>query len=181
MQGHGGGALSASGAAQAQRTADYLRQRYPEVGLGMRSDLQRVAETAQPWSDGFSGPVVVDPRLRELDVGAWSGLTWPQIEQREPGARSSWQSQEGFRAGGAETFDELRERVWAAVRERAEEGGVVVMFTHGGPIRAAVAAALWLPPLGEQRLSPVANCSVTELAFSGSGVRLAAYNRRDHL
>ena len=83
----------------------------------------------------------------------------------------------------SETFAELRERVWAALRDLAgtEDRGTVVVFTHGGPIRVAIAAALSLPPLGERLLAPVANCSVTELAMVDGQPLLHSYNRFDHL
>lgn len=147
----------------------------------VRSDLQRVVETAAPWEQSFGGDIVVDKGLRELDVGTWSGLTWDEVEQRQPGARAAWRSGEDFRRGGGETFAELRKRVWGVVQDLASGASPVIVFTHGGPIRVAVAAALELPPLGERRLVAVANCSVTELRFDVRGVRLAAYNVADHL
>lgn len=147
----------------------------------MGSDLQRVAETAEPWQEVAATPVAVDPRLRERDFGTWSGLTWAEVEQREPGARARWRAGPDFATGGGETSEQLRSRVWEALCDVAEGDDPVLVFTHGGSVRAAVAAALELPPLGERRLAAVSNCSLTELLFTRKGVRLLGYNNAAHL
>ena len=36
------------------------------------------------------GPVAVCADLGEYDVGEWSGLTKPQIEERWPGQQAAW-------------------------------------------------------------------------------------------
>ena len=147
----------------------------------MRSDLQRVAETAAPWQDLAAAGIEVDARLRERDFGKWSGLTWAEVEQREPGAHTRWRSGPDYATGGGETSEQLRRRVWAALCDLAGGEDPVIVFTHGGPVRAAVAAALELAPLGERRLGAVSNCSVTELLFTRRGVRLLAYDNASHL
>ena len=149
--------------------------------LVAHSDLDRVAETAAPFEQDFAGEIVVEPGLRELDFGSWSGLTWDEVERREPGARDAWASGADRRWGGGESYGDLRARVWAALLDMAERAAAVVVFTHGGPIRAAVAAALDLPPMGERRLASVGNCSVTALEIGAGGARLVAYNATDHL
>jgi probable phosphoglycerate mutase len=83
-------------------------------------------------------PVVLDPRLREVDVGEWSGLTWPEVEERFPeGARRRLAGGTGWDRG--EAFDAMSERVITALREiaAAHDGGRILVVTHGGPITAA--------------------------------------------
>lgn len=58
---------------------------------------------------------------------------------------------------GGETFAELRERVWPVFRELSKYDGTVLAFTHGGPIRVAVASTLELPTTGQARLTGVDN------------------------
>jgi len=181
LQGHGGTGLTALGAAQAGAVAEHLRGAYPQVDLMVRSDLPRVAETAAPWETGFSGTVRLDRRWREIDVGSWSGLTWDEVAERDPETLAAWRAGIDVRRGGAETFAELRARVWTAIDALRGTGGVVVVFTHGGPIRVGVAEALGLPPLGESALAEIANCAITELVLYESSTVLAAYNVADHL
>ena len=50
------------------------------------SDLQRARATAEIIAERLgAGPVTVDGRLRETDVGPWQGLTSPEIEERLAG------------------------------------------------------------------------------------------------
>ena len=52
-----------------------------------------------------------------------------------------------------------------------------VVFTHGGPIRVAVAEALGLPPPGHRSLHPPTNCSISSLELVDGSWRLVSYNR----
>lgn len=181
LQGHGGTGLSPRGKEQAVATAFYLARRVPDVALVARSDLERVAETAAPTEAALDVEVRIDERLREIDVGSWTGLTWDEVEDSDRETLAAWRSGQDVRRGGGETFAELRERVWAVLCDLASVRGDVLVFTHGGPIRVGIAAALGLPPLGERQLAPVANCSVSELLLDGDAALLAAYNLADHL
>jgi glucosyl-3-phosphoglycerate phosphatase len=181
LQGHGGAGLSPLGTRQAAITADHLRRRCPEVRLAVGSDLERVVATAGPWEAVAGTEVRVDVRWREIDVGFWSGLTWAEVERRDPETLAAWQSGTDVRRGGGETFAQLRARAWAAINDLRGVGGTVVVFTHGGPIRVGVAAALELPPLGERFLAAVGNCSLTELVLSDTTTQLGSYNVAEHL
>ncbi len=180
LQGHAGPGLSAAGRAQAETTAAYLTATLGCVGRIVRSDLPRVVETAAPAEALLGIRADVDPRLREIDVGTWAGLTWAEVGATDVATLAAWSGGRDVRRGGGETFAELRSRVWAVIGELAAAGGTVLVFTHGGPIRVAVAEALGLPPLGERLLATVDNCSLTELTPGATSV-VASYNRADHL
>jgi glucosyl-3-phosphoglycerate phosphatase len=173
--------LSPRGIAEAERTAAYLWSQYPDVDRCLRSDLLRVEQTAQPWVTRFDGPIQIDARVREIDVGKWSGLTWGEVAVQDPATLAAWRAGQDVPRGGGETFGELRSRVWDALLDQTTRSQTVIVFTHGGPIRVAVAAALGLPPLGERQLAPAANCSITELVVDDGAALLVAYNRHDHL
>lgn len=181
LQGQGGSGLSARGLRQASATASYLRRRYPVPALGVRSDLERVVQTAQPWEETAGVEVRVDQRWREIDVGSWSGLTWPEVAERDPQTLAAWRDGNDVRRGGGETFAELRARAADALEELAAVEGTVIVFTHGGVIRLGVAAAIGLPLMGEHALGPLENGSVTELVLDGHRPRLLSYNRHDHV
>lgn len=181
IQGQGGAGLSELGHRQAKATAAYLRQRYPDATAVVRSDLERVVETAGPFEASCSLGVTVDQRWREIDVGTWSGLTWAEVAEQDPTTLAAWRGGEDVRRGGGETFAELRGRTAAALRDLRELGGTVIVFTHGGCIRLGVAEVVGIPLMGEFALAPVANCAVTELLLNGERRELSAYNVRDHL
>ena len=180
LQGQGGTSLSQRGERQAKVTADHLVQRYPATHA-VRSDLERVAQTAAPWEAQVAAEVTVDVRWREIDVGTWSGLTWAEVEEQDPTTLAAWRAGNDVRRGGGETFAELRARTQQALRELAGIAETVIVFTHGGCIRLGVAAVLGLPPMGELTLGPAANCSITELELRPDRPVLTAYNVVEHL
>lgn len=194
LQGHGGPGLTPRGREQAAATARMLTRGHPSLAAVARSDLPRVAETAAPTEELVPVAAQVDERLREIDVGSWSGLTRTQAAAADPERYAAWAGGQDVAPGGGETFAELRARVVAGLSDvvaglgsRAEESATVVVFTHGGPIRVAVAAALGLPVGGHRSVKPVGNCAVSVLDVPGAGAladgaaHLVAYNRIGHL
>jgi probable phosphoglycerate mutase len=73
-----------------------------------------------------------EPLLRERDVGAWSGLTRDEIEERWPGYLAARRSPPDF-----EGDDELLARTRAGLAAAADGSGPgdVLVVTHGGVIR----------------------------------------------
>ena len=101
-------AVWASNLVRARRTGDLIAQR-----LG----IAQVRE---------------EPLLRERDVGAWSGLTRDEIEERWPGYLAARRSPPDF-----ESDDELLARTRAGLAAAADGSGPgdVLVVTHGGVIR----------------------------------------------
>ena len=101
-------AVWASNLVRARRTGDLIAQR-----LG----IAQVRE---------------EPLLRERDVGAWSGLTRDEIEERWPGYLAARRSPPDF-----EGDDELlaRTRAGLAAAVDGSDPGDVLVVTHGGVIR----------------------------------------------
>jgi broad specificity phosphatase PhoE len=129
-QGQANPPLTNLGRLQARRAADALGT--PDAVVA--SDLSRAAETAVIISQALGvGPVLTDERLRERDVGAWSGLTRDEIEARWPGDLAAWRTPEGF-----EHDADVVQRVQPVLQELAEQyaGGMVLVVTHGGVVRA---------------------------------------------
>ncbi len=149
----------------------------------VRSDLLRVAETARYTEDQLGLEPHVDERWREIDVGSWAGLTHEEISQRDPRAYAELTAGRDLRLGAGESYPELRARVAPAIGELASTttNGTVVIFAHGGPIRAAVSELLGLPRGGEHALGGPANCGVTVFDRARERWRLLAYNSTEHL
>ena len=100
------------------------------------SDLQRATLTAQIIAELVGmGPVQIDPRLRETDVGPWEGLDRDAVEAGWPGYLAAKMRPEGF-----EDYAAAAERVMAAFRDiaAAHRGGEVLIVSHGGVIRAVL-------------------------------------------
>lgn len=185
-QGHDGSGLTQRGRDQAAAVAAVTVERYPDVALLARSDLERVAETAAPLEERLDVPLVVDPRLRELDVGSWAGRTRAAVAEHDPEGFAAWERGDDVVIGGGERIGDLRRRVAAALRDLADRvaragGGTALIVTSGGCIRAAAATLLDLDGQAWQDLPAVANGSLTEFRYRAGRARLVRWAGTDHL
>jgi probable phosphoglycerate mutase len=109
------------------------------ISTVVSSDLRRARATAALVAARLA---LVEPHLnaglREYDVGAWSGLTRPEIEARWPGAIDDWRHGRLVATPGGERRDAFVARITAAVVQVAVAHAheTLVVFTHGGVISA---------------------------------------------
>jgi len=164
-KGQGDPPLSDKGREQARIVARRLCSE-PIIAL-YASDLLRAAETAEIIGQALDLQPQPDPRLRELDVGGWSGLTIEEIAERFPEQYEAWQNHEHIRPGGGEMFREMQQRAAAALEEiaGAHPGQTVCLVTHGGIVFAlrGHARGQGLGPELFQGLPPNRNTAVTTL------------------
>lgn len=144
-QGHGDPALTVYGRAQAERLAKDLSEGPKlEWTRVISSDLARASETAKILASKLRLPIEYDDRLRELDVGEWSGLTRAQIELRDPSTLAEFQTGEpNVRPGGGESRVEIRERAHHFIEDviKRYAGEHMIVVTHLGVIRALLPGA----------------------------------------
>ena len=174
FQGHLDTPLDPVGHAQARVAAAYLASLSP--ARIVTSDLLRASATAAYLGSLCSVPVEEDPRLREVDVGEWSGLSRAEIAARFPEDYAAWLRGEDVRRGGGETSSEVVARALAAVTSRLPCAGPIVVVTHGGTSRDLVIALLGLPRESRRVFAVLGNARWATLARHGEGWRLTAYN-----
>lgn len=174
-QGQADPPLSQRGLEQARA----LAQRFPDVDVTrvLSSDLERALETATPFAARFGITPQVDPDLREIDVGSWSGMSRPEILAQDAEALERYTRGEVGWSGG-ETFDEHEERSLRVARrlEMLETDGVVVAVSHGGTIRAVLRTLLELDHAERWRISGPGHTSLTHLTRGPIGWRLVTFN-----
>jgi broad specificity phosphatase PhoE len=98
------------------------------------SDLERACLTAAIIAEIIGiGPVLLDARLRETDVGPWQGLTHDEVEAGWPGFLAEQRRPDGF-----EPYDDAAERMMSAFVDiaAASPDAEVLVISHGGAIRA---------------------------------------------
>ncbi|MDO5739754.1 MAG: histidine phosphatase family protein [Ornithinimicrobium sp.] len=171
--------LSVRGRAQASTAAAALADRGP-VRL-LASDLARAADTAAALAQRTGLVVEHDPRLREIHVGQWQGLSHPEVVERFPDIVAALDQGEDARRGvTGERVQDVRVRMRAAFDEliaRMEKDETAVVTTHGMASRALVADVIglsyqqaWLSLVG------LRNCHWAELVQHRTGWRLASWN-----
>ena len=180
IQGQEDRPLSPLGLRQARALADRLFKAHRRTAFTAiyASDLTRTRETADAAAMALNLKIDCDRRLREIDVGTWSGLTTAQISERLPDEWAAWQSRSPtLRRGGGESYQDAHDRIVPMINEIAERhvGQRVLVVTHGGVLRAYLAGLIGLDLTNVWHLSigNTAICRVRpfETAIGGSAPR----------
>lgn len=146
FQGHADIPLNDTGRAQAAAAAEQL------AGLGIArafaSDLSRADETARIVAARCGAEVHTDPRLREVNVGSWSGLTIDEAGRMEPDFWPALREGRDFRRSPeGETATEAGRRVALALLDHAGaagDGEVLLAVGHGLSLRVGALLLLGL-------------------------------------
>jgi probable phosphoglycerate mutase len=169
--------LDVMGKAQAIAAAVAVAPMQPDAIVS--SDLGRTADTAAAVAAETGLDVVLDPRLREINLGLWQGLTRAEARERFPEEYEGWQAGEDRRRGDGETYAEVGARASECVIEwldRLGAGATLLAVTHGGTARATIGTMLGFDPDLYWRLAPLGNCRWSLLADIGRGWRLEEHN-----
>ena len=119
------------------------------------SPLGRARHTAEVICEKLKMPptrLVLDPRLMEIDLGSWAGLTRANVEERWPrpleGAnRYDWY----FRSPDGERLDAVTARLRQWLTDTANSGAITIAVTHG--IASRILRGLYACLSMEQALS----------------------------
>lgn len=173
--------LTELGERQAVAAGKYLATE--KIDLIVSSDLQRTRYTALAIAQHHKLPVLEDPALREIGMGAWEGFTPEQIQERN---LAEWTSVRGdpinIAPPGGETFIQLQERVSKALQHYQEHYSdkTVLWATHGGFIGILFCHALKLG-LHYRHCFRHDNTSISELLFEQELPWIIRLNDTAHL
>jgi broad specificity phosphatase PhoE len=135
MQGQMDSPLTPLGLDQARHNAELLRSLIGDLrGFKLiSSPLGRARRSAEIIGEALSITPDFDPRLVEIALGEWDGLTVDQINQRRAGTWDRTRLDGSlFGAPGGETFESMYERLSACLVELKPPAIVV---SHGVTIR----------------------------------------------
>ncbi|AWZ15401.1 bifunctional RNase H/acid phosphatase [Streptomyces sp. ICC1] len=175
--------LSAAGRRQAAAVAESLAAR-GTIQTVVSSPLRRCRETAQAVADRLGLEVTVEEGLREVDFGAWEGMTFGEVRERFPDDLQAWlDSPKAAPTGGGESFASATRRI-SATRDRllaAHAGRTVLLVSHVTPVKILVRLALGAPPeaLFRMELSAASLSAVAYYADGNASLRLL--NDTSHL
>lgn len=122
------------------RQLAYLRRRFADVALDAvyGSDLLRAQTTAAALYVPRDLPFRPEPRLREVCMGVWEQCTWGEVARLDAEMYYNFNNRPDLcRIEGAESFEAVRERMLAALRDIAAEnpGKTVAATSHGAALR----------------------------------------------
>ncbi len=113
-----------------------------EVDYIITSPLSRCAAPARAWAAESGTTCIIEPRLAEMDYGAWEGKTMAAIQQAYPDMLERWRADPtGMRPPGGESPEELRTRLtdwWIEALEKFD-GSHLLVVAHSGSLRMLIA------------------------------------------
>ncbi len=182
FSGSGDPPLIEPGRAQARITAAHLKIR-GGIDRIVTSPLSRCRETAQIIAKNLDLDVETDDDLREVEFGAWEGLTYPVVKERWPRELAMWLADPSISPPGGESYESLRHRVVAAQQRlvNRHRGESICVVTHSRPV-AMFAAVLLEAPLSALYRLQVDNAGITEIDYYEDGPAvLRTFNDISHL
>ena len=154
LQGQRDTPLNARGREQARAIGGTLRtllgpeiDRLDEAQAFFASPLERARETMEIARRAMGlepERYRLDPVLKELSFGVWEGLTWSEIETKDPkGLRARRKDRWSFVPGGGESYAMLADRLRPWLDGLNEHAFVI---SHGGVARVLMALIAGMPP-----------------------------------
>lgn len=119
-----------------------------KISVAYASDLCRARLTAAFAARRLGVRLEIRPGLREIDFGRWQGLSWEQVLEQSPHLARLWAKQFPHgRVPGGERFSQFKRRIRRELRAiaAANPAQSVLVVTHAGVIRVALASALGMP------------------------------------
>jgi 2,3-bisphosphoglycerate-dependent phosphoglycerate mutase len=157
--------LNIEGRRQATMLGAYLARTNDPGDRIISSDLLRTRETAELIAAQIKVPVEYDPRLREIDLGMWQGLTKAEIIAWD---KENWEmfhaDNTNTRIPNGECWGDVAARVVTALREYAVryDDEHILIVSHGGTIRRALEKL----QTGDVTALAIGNTSYTRLICS---------------
>jgi probable phosphoglycerate mutase len=170
--------LAPEGYDQAKRLADRLAG--TRIDAIYVSTLRRTALTAEPLAARLGLVPWVEPGLREVHLGDWEGDYRRRVAEHDPLVRQVIEAERWDVIPGAESSAAFAERVRAVIERlaAAHAGHRLAVFTHGGVIGQALAAATGSRPFA---FVTADNASISRLVVTGQHWILRRFNDTAHL
>lgn len=138
------------------------------------SPLSRALETASIARPGVE--IHTDPRLMEINVGSWAGMTWDDVKATMPDYEAKYANGVDFRRSPeGETLADVEARGVPAVLgiAQAHGGQTVLIVAHGLLLNRVIHSILGLHG---RVLGGMGNAHFSELGHAHGAWRLLAHN-----
>jgi alpha-ribazole phosphatase len=109
-------------------------------------------------ADATGLPLRIDPRLLELDFGAWEGMAWDDVPRA---SLDAWAADPlGFAPPAGESGAAVLARVAGVHRDLIRAGEDAAIVSHGGPLKLLAALLRGEPPDLLARAPPLGSMQV---------------------
>ncbi|WP_115686117.1 bifunctional RNase H/acid phosphatase [Corynebacterium senegalense] len=136
--------LTDTGREQARRAAAAVAAMGP-IDVVVSSPLARARETARACAEVLGGvDVAVEEGFREVDFGAFEGLTRAEASERFAEEFGAWEASTSVAPPHGESLTQLHRRVTRArlALQEKHAGKTILVVTHMAPIKSVIRQAL---------------------------------------
>ncbi|MDI6704107.1 MAG: histidine phosphatase family protein [bacterium] len=168
-----------------RRQGELIAQRFNNERLDIiyASPLKRAYQTAEILAKKKNVRLILEERLKEINLGEWQGKTLKEINRRYGDMLNRWyEKPEDVNLPGGERLLEFKDRVvnvFTEIKRRYFSRRVVVV-THGGVISIYLVHLLGMNPNRVWRIA-LKNASISIIKFYGEVFNLALFNDTCHL
>ena len=182
IQGQFDSKLTRKGLGQARRLAKRVKNF--KVDKIYSSDLGRAYATTVEITRHWKTKIIRDPKLREIHLGDWEGMTPTEVDELYDKGYQKWlKNPSRCFIPKSENLSDFRRRIGGRVRQiaLASDGKTVLLMSHGGAITALLAD--WLKADFDTLLLNlhIENTSLTFVEFTEKRVRVHGMNDTAHL
>ncbi|MBQ9941246.1 MAG: histidine phosphatase family protein [Clostridia bacterium] len=181
--GHYDGELDVLGHKQAECVAEYFRNIHLDCIFS--SDLVRAYDTVEPLAQQKNMKIITDKRLREIFAGEWENKSVEELFSGEYAKDYGvWKNDIArSRCTGGESVSELRERVYGAVLDIAQNNDkkTVLISTHATPIRVLKSCFLGEDISKINDYGWVPNASVSKITYDNGNWNIEFFGESGHL
>lgn len=150
------------------------------IDMIVTSPLSRCRHPVEAWAKEAGISCRVEPDIREMDYGAWEGLSKEEIEMQFPGMLSRWRENPvGMQIPEAERLEDFVRRVtkgWKVIVDESSRRHVLVV-AHSGSLRVILAHVLEAP-LPAIRHFSMPYASWNRVIYNGGWPNLEFLNRQ---
>ena len=144
--------IDPQGQAKAAALATALRR----VDTASTSPALRARQTAA----ALRLEAIVDPALRDVDLGRWAGRSFADVHDSEPKAVAAWTGLSDAAPHGGKSVIALLDRIARWLDALGQHHGQIVAVTHPAVIRAAIVLAIDAKPMSFWRIDITPLCRV---------------------
>ena len=171
--------LSEEGREQIRAVADWLAPLADRVAAVVASPVRRTRESAEIIAERLGLPVAEEAGFAEMEFGAWDGLTFTEVAERDRAGLDAWLGAVDVAPAGGESFRTVEKRVLDGLERLIADhaGRTVIVVSHVTPIKTLVAHAVDAPLAAVFRME-LTPASVSVLSFFGGADADAGTDRR---
>ena len=163
-----------------------LEERFRDIHIDAvwSSDLFRTRTTARAIYRAKNLPLNTCPGLRELNLGDWEDRTFGAVRHTDPQRMDLFnRTDPKWEVENAESFFQLEERIYGAVRRIAERypDQTIALFSHGMALRQFLGKVKNIPPEEWHAMPHGDNTAVSCLTWDGEKFEIQYEMDNSHL